>query len=84
MRLYPLRDEAILQEVGVYNYRHPMESANDYKEALSSLRREIKDSVKSDRAVSTTDTTWTVNESKSQGRKIDPRYIKVALACLQQ
>ncbi len=65
-----LRDEAILQEVGVYNYRHPMESANDYKEALSSLRREIKDAVKSDRAVSTTDTTWTVNESKSQGRKM--------------
>ena len=65
-----LRDEAILQEIGVYNYRHPMESADDYKEALSSLRRDIKDCVKSDRAVSTTDSTWTVNESKSQGRKM--------------
>ena len=65
-----LRDEAILQEVGVYNYQHPMESANDYKEALSSLRRELKDCVKSDRAVNTTDSTWTVNESKSQGRKM--------------
>ncbi|MCY4619204.1 MAG: DUF4041 domain-containing protein [Chloroflexi bacterium] len=65
-----LRDEAILQEVGVYDYRHPMESASEYKEALSSLRREIKECVKVDGAVSTSDSTWTVNESKSQGRKM--------------
>ena len=65
-----LRDEEILQEVGVYDYRHPMESASDYKEALTELRRRIKGLAKDGGAVSTTDSTWTVNDSKAKGRKM--------------
>ncbi len=65
-----LRDEAILQEVGVYDYRHPMESASDYKEALAELRRQIKGLAKDGGAVETTDSTWTVNDSKAKGRKM--------------
>ena len=65
-----LRDEAILQEVGVYNYRHPMENASDYKEALTELRRKIKGLARNGNAVSTTDSTWTVNDSKAKGRKM--------------
>ena len=65
-----LRDEAILQEVGVYDYRHPMESASDYKEALTALRKRIRECVKSGDAVSTSGSTWTVNGSKSEGRKM--------------
>lgn len=65
-----LRDEAILQEVGVYDYRHPMESASDYKEALAELRRHIKSSARDGDAVSTTDAAWSVNDSKAKGRKM--------------
>lgn len=65
-----LREEAILQEVGVYDYRHPMENASDYKEALTELRRQIKGLARDGDAVSTTDSNWTVNDSKAKGRKM--------------
>ena len=65
-----LRDEAILQEVGVYDYQHPMESASEYKEALADLRRRIKGLARDGGAVSATDSTWTVNDSKAKGRKM--------------
>ncbi len=65
-----LRDEAILQEVGVYDYRHPMEDASDYKKALTELRKLIKGFAKNGDAVSTTDSTWTVNDSKAKGRNM--------------
>ena len=65
-----LRDEAILQEVGVYDYRHPMENASDFKEALTELRKEIKGLARDGHAVSATNATWTVNDSKAKGRKM--------------
>lgn len=65
-----LRDEAILQEVGVYDYRHPMESASDYKEVLTELRKQIRGAVRDGHAVSATTANWTVNDSKSKGRKM--------------
>ncbi len=65
-----MRDEAILQEVGVYDYRHPMETADEYKEALAQLRKEYKALARTGAAVSTTTSTWTVNDSESEGRKM--------------
>src|SRR5207249_9657514 len=38
-----LRETAILQEVGVYEYRHPLDDAPSYKARLTGLQAQIKD-----------------------------------------
>ena len=63
-----LRDTVILQEVGVYEYSHPMESSTHYKEKLDELRSGIKALAK-DGAV-TAVAGWTVNGSAAKGRKM--------------
>ena len=74
-----LHDEAILQEVGVYEYRHAMENADEYKEALSELRREVKACVKDDRAVRSDSGGWTVNGSEREGQKMVRNMSKLLL-----
>jgi predicted nucleic acid-binding Zn-ribbon protein len=44
--LVELNDSALLQQVGIYEYHHPLENADAYKERLTDLRARIKDSVK--------------------------------------
>ena len=64
-----LRDTVILQEVGVYEYAHDMESAADYKSALSDLRAKMKTVVRASDAV-TSASNWVVNGSEAKGRKM--------------
>ena len=64
-----LRDTVILQEVGVYEYAHDMESAADYKSALSDLRAKMKTVVRAGDAV-TSASNWVVNGSEAKGRKM--------------
>jgi hypothetical protein len=58
---------ALLQEVGVYEYRHPLEHAEAYKAELEDLRQEIRDMVKGGHAFETT-TEFTVGGSTREGR----------------
>jgi hypothetical protein len=60
-------DAALLQEVGIYHYRHPLENAEAYKAALEDLRQEIRDMVKGGHAMQTT-TDWTVGGSTRAGQ----------------
>jgi len=60
-------DAALLQEVGVYEYRHPLENAEAYKAALEDLRQEIRDMVKGGHAMQTT-TEFTVSGSAREGK----------------
>ena len=69
-RVVAMRDTAILQEIGVYDYQHPMENSDEYKDRLKAVREKIKASAKDGRAVTTTKTTWTVNNSEAKGRKM--------------
>ena len=69
-RVVAMRDTAILQEVGVYDYQHPMENSDEYKDRLKAVREEIKASAKDGRAVTTTKNRWTVNDSEAKGRKM--------------
>ena len=69
-RVVAMRDAAILQEVGVYDYQHPMENSDEYKDRLKAVRDEIKASAKDGRAVATTKNRWTVNDSEAKGRKM--------------
>jgi hypothetical protein len=67
--LVETRTEQLLQEAGVYEYAHPLESAVAYKDKLAALRADIKAAVTGRRAV-TGSVDWTVNGSRSQGAKM--------------
>lgn len=69
-RVVAMRDTVILQEVGVYDYQHPMENSDEYRVRLKAIRDEIKASARDGRAVTTTKNTWRVNDSEAKGRKM--------------
>lgn len=60
-------DALILQEVGVYQYRHPLDSAAQYKEELATVNQKIKDMVKGKTAVQAS-VSFTFNNSAAKGR----------------
>lgn len=64
-----IRELAMLQEVGIYEYRHPMETALAYKQRLDELRKRIKSMVSSGHAVNAA-VGWTVNNSRTQGDRM--------------
>lgn len=71
-------EAAILQEVGVYDYVHPLGSAVEYKARLDSISNRIKQQVKGGSAV-TVNTHWQVNGSKAQGQKMVRDIAKLML-----
>jgi septal ring factor EnvC (AmiA/AmiB activator) len=73
-----MRETAILQEVGIYQYRHPLDDAVAYKARLSGLQGQIKDAVKAGNAVLGA-TTWTVNGSVRDGAKMVREFSKLML-----
>ena len=77
--LVTVQDTAMLQEVGIYEFRHDMESADEYKEALTKLRKRIRAKAKS--AVDGSDVGWTVNGSKREGGKMIRGVSKLLLSC---
>lgn len=62
-------ETSILQEVGVYEYRHPLDDSVAYKSELAKLKDQIKTDARTRDAVTST-TTWRVNDSVAQGRKM--------------
>ncbi|MGW4568759.1 DUF4041 domain-containing protein [Streptomyces sp. NPDC004561] len=72
-------DETVmLQQVGIYAYRHQLEDAIAYRTRLDSLRGEIKDLARTDRAVLAAQD-WTVNGSARAGRKMVRDFSKLML-----
>lgn len=72
---------ALLQEVGIYEYRHPLTDAVAYKSALADLKAQIKVQASgsgSGGAVLAA-TNWSVNGSASQGRKMVKDFSKLML-----
>ena len=72
-------DLALLQEVGVYRYRHPLSDAVAYQNALAEIERQIKSMVKKDGGAVLATTSWTVNSSASEGRKMVRDFSKLML-----
>ena len=72
------REAAVLQEVGIYQYRHPLENSPAYKARLTGLQAQIKDAVKAGTAIQAS-TTWTVNGSKREGSKMVRELSKLML-----
>jgi hypothetical protein len=72
------RETAILQEVGVYQYRHPLDDAPAYKDRLTQISDAIKAIVKAGTAVSGSQN-WTVNGSKTEGARMVKEFSKLML-----
>jgi hypothetical protein len=75
---FALNDDAILQEVGIYRYHHPLESAADYQELLSTLNERVSDTVKSGRAIEKSNM-FTFDNSLAKGRKMSDDLAKLML-----
>lgn len=76
--LIETRETAILQEAGVYEYRHPLQDAIAYKARLTGVQAQIKDAVKAGNAVKGA-TNWTVNGSSREGAKMVREFSKLML-----
>jgi hypothetical protein len=77
-RIVQTEETALLQEVGVYEYRHPLSDAVAYKERLAQVKAQIKEMAKAGRAVVGA-TDWQVNGSASEGRKMVRDFSKLML-----
>lgn len=69
-RVVETDETAILQEVGVYRYQHPLDDAVAYRSELSRLQAQIKAMARKDGGAISATTTWQVNGSAAQGRKL--------------
>jgi hypothetical protein len=70
--------EAELQEVGIYEYQHPLADAVAYKSRLADLANRIKAMVRGGAAVLAA-TNWTVNGSLAEGRRMVTETSKLML-----
>nr|WP_239096847.1 DUF4041 domain-containing protein [Streptomyces sp. SID11385] len=71
-------DLALLQEAGLYEYRHPLADAVAYKGELDRLKDRYKTLTRNGRAV-TGVTEWTVNGSAAEGRRMVRDFSKLML-----
>ena len=66
--LVELDDERVLQEVGIYNYHHPLENAEAFKGRLATLQQHIKEMVLAKDAILASDMfVQVVNNAVIQG-----------------
>lgn len=85
-QLVELREEvvvteeaALLQEAGVYEYRHPLSDSVEYKDALKGVRERIKEMTRAEGGAVRGNTDWMVNGSAAQGRKMVRDFSKLML-----
>jgi hypothetical protein len=78
-RVVKTQEAEILQEVGLYEYRHPLSNSVAYKAELAKLQDQIKTLAKRDGGAIETAHGWTVNGSEAQGKKMLRDYSKLML-----
>lgn len=78
-QLVQAREELILQEVGVYDYRHRLEDALAYKDRIDHVRERIREMAKSEGGAVTGSAQWQVNGSATEGRKMVKEFSKLLL-----
>lgn len=72
-------DTAMLQEVGIYEYRHPLGDAVAYQAELKALRDAIRTMARNDGNAITSAINWTVNGSVTEGRRMVRQTSKLML-----
>ncbi|WP_235566616.1 DUF4041 domain-containing protein [Microbacterium sp. Root61] len=73
-----LSDARVLQDVGIYRYHHPLESAAAYQDRLASIETRIAEVVKAGRAIVKSEM-FTFNNSLAQGRRMTDDLAKLML-----
>lgn len=73
-----INDDAVLQEVGIYRYHHPLESAAEYQGRLADLDLRIADVVKSGHAIEKSNM-FTYDNSLAKGRRMSDDLSKLML-----
>ncbi len=68
----------LLQEVGIYEYRHPLASVIDYEAALGALQAAVKECVQANQAVTGTKR-WAINGSEKEGARMVTDFSKLML-----
>lgn len=76
--LVELDDARVLQEVGIYRYHHPLESAAAYRERLENLETKMADAIRAKKAIDRSEL-FTFNNSLAQGRKLSSDLGKLML-----
>ena len=71
-------DDAVLQEVGIYRYHHPLEAAADYQDRLNQLDAEIANAVKFGHAIEKSNQ-FTYDNSLAKGKKMSDDLGKLML-----
>ena len=72
-------DLALLQEAGIYHYRHPLTDAVAYEKELETIDSEIKAMTRKDGGAVLSATNWTVNGSAAEGRTMVRDFSKLML-----
>jgi len=72
-------DIALLQEAGFYEYRHPLDEAVAYQSALEEIKQKIKNMIRADGGAVLASTSWEVNGSVVDGRKMVRDFSKLML-----
>jgi hypothetical protein len=78
-RVVVTEDFEILQEVGIYEYRHPLTDAVAYQAELKRLGEQIKLMTRKDGGAVLATSNWTVNDSRSKGRTMVRDFSKLML-----
>jgi Domain of unknown function (DUF4041)/T5orf172 domain len=73
-----LNDQRVLQDVGIYRYHHPLESAAGYVDRLNEIEQRIAELVKSGRAIVKSNM-FTFDNSLAKGRKMSDDLGKLML-----
>ncbi len=72
-------DLALLQEVGVYQYRHPLTDVVAYEKQLTAIEDDIRAMTRKDGGAVLATTNWTVNGSATEGRAMVRDFSKLML-----
>jgi hypothetical protein len=72
-------ETALLQEVGIYKYRHPLTDSVAYEKRLEIIEADIKAMTAKDGGAILASTDWTVNGSASEGRAMIRDFSKLML-----
>lgn len=73
------KETALMQEAGIYEYRHPLDDAIAYQAELARLKDQIKAMTRREGGAVGGTTNWTVNGSQTQGRKMFRDFSKLML-----
>jgi hypothetical protein len=74
-----LRDTVVLQDAGLFDFEHAAENSLELKSKLDALRGQIKSEVRSKEAISFDPTSFSFNNSKTEGAKFVKEFATLML-----